>query len=249
MSPRRYRALYARLLRFYPKPYRDRFAEGMEQTFHDLLRDRAGRGRGLAGCALWMFVETAGGVMRENLVALKKPILVVAIATAALLMVPLVAMRFTDEVKWDLADFIFAGVLLFGSGFAFVILARKAAGFSYRAAVAVAVGSSLFLVWTNAAVGLMGSENHPANMLYGIVIAFGVLGAVLARFGANGMARTMLAMALAQVAVPALAAVFWRGIPEPKVLGVTAFFVVLFLLSALLFRVAASRLRRLEVQE
>jgi hypothetical protein len=35
-----YRWLYAKLLRFYPESFRRRFAEGMEQTFHDLCRER-----------------------------------------------------------------------------------------------------------------------------------------------------------------------------------------------------------------
>lgn len=249
MSPTRYRRLYARLLRLYPRAYRERFAEGMEQTFHDLLRDRAARGRGLAGCALWMAVETMGGIVKENLLDLKKPILIVGAATAALLLVPLVAMRFTDEVRWSPLDFVFAAALLFGAGMAFVVVSRRASGFAYRAAVAVAVGASLFLAWANGAVGLLGPENHPANLMYGIVIATGVLGAALARFNARGMSRTMLAMALAQVAVPVLAAAFWIGIPEPKVAGVTAFFVALFLVAALLFRAAGSRPRGLEVQE
>ena len=38
-----------------------------------------------------------------------------------LLLVPLVAMQFTREVRWGLADFIVAGALLFGAGlFSFV---------------------------------------------------------------------------------------------------------------------------------
>src|SRR4029077_16900076 len=35
----RYRNLYAKLLRLYPKPYRERFGEEMEQTFNDICRE------------------------------------------------------------------------------------------------------------------------------------------------------------------------------------------------------------------
>ena len=66
----RYRNLYARLLRLYPKPYRERFGEGMEQTFSDLLRERRDAERGVFAFALWMFVETSAGILRENLGAL-----------------------------------------------------------------------------------------------------------------------------------------------------------------------------------
>lgn len=59
-SIRRYRHWYAQLLRLYSKPYYARFGEGMEQTFNDLLRERAEEERGVLGCALWMFAETSG---------------------------------------------------------------------------------------------------------------------------------------------------------------------------------------------
>jgi hypothetical protein len=63
----RYRHWYTKLLRLYPKPYRERFGEGMEQTFCDLCRERQEAGGGLFGFVLWMFVETSGGVIMENL--------------------------------------------------------------------------------------------------------------------------------------------------------------------------------------
>jgi hypothetical protein len=62
----RYRRWYRELLRFYSKPHRERFAESMEQTFHDVCRERANDGHGLLGFVLWMFVETAAGILREN---------------------------------------------------------------------------------------------------------------------------------------------------------------------------------------
>src|SRR4026209_2458574 len=52
---RRCRNWYAKLLRLYPKPYRERFGEGMEQTFNDLCRERLKTERGLFSLALWMF--------------------------------------------------------------------------------------------------------------------------------------------------------------------------------------------------
>src|SRR5262245_50830210 len=65
-SIRRYRSCYAKLLRLYPKHYRARFGEGMEQTFNDLCRERVKAQRGIFGFALWMFGETALGIIREN---------------------------------------------------------------------------------------------------------------------------------------------------------------------------------------
>ena len=63
---RRYRNRYAKLLRLYPKPYRERFGEAMEQTFNDLCRERAKTERGLFGFALWTFFETSAAIIREH---------------------------------------------------------------------------------------------------------------------------------------------------------------------------------------
>ena len=60
------RSWYAKLVRLYPKAHRDRFAEEMQQTFHDLCRERVQAGRGLFGFALWIFGETSAGIIREN---------------------------------------------------------------------------------------------------------------------------------------------------------------------------------------
>jgi hypothetical protein len=63
---RRYRNWYAKLLRLYPKPYRERFGESMEQTFHDLCRERVKAERELFSFALWTFFETSAAIIREN---------------------------------------------------------------------------------------------------------------------------------------------------------------------------------------
>ena len=122
----------------------------------------------------------------------------VALATALLLLVPLVAMQFTDEVRWDLADFVVAGALLFGAGLTYQLLARRTDNLAYRVAVAVAVLAALVLVWANLAVGLIGSEDNPANLMYLGVLAVGIVGAVAARFQPRGMARALFAMASAR---------------------------------------------------
>jgi CDP-diglyceride synthetase len=63
----RYKRWYAKLLRFYPKPYRERFGEGMQQTFNDLCRERYNAGSGLSGFVLWMFTDTVAGIIKENI--------------------------------------------------------------------------------------------------------------------------------------------------------------------------------------
>jgi len=247
---RRYRGWYAKLLRLYSKPFYERFGEGMEQTFSDRLHERAKEGSGLSGCALWMFAETTKGLVRENMTPIMvhhKNILRIGLATALLLLLPLVAMQFTDEVVWDSADFVVAGVLLFGAGLTYELVARNLGSVAYRVAVGIAVAAALILVWINLAVGLIGSESHPANLMYSGVLAVGVIGTVIARFHPRGMARALFATAFAQALVPIIALIVWKpGVGTMEgvvgivgVFSVNAVFVLLFFLSAGLFRTAA----------
>jgi len=163
-------------------------------------------------------------------------------AAACLLLLPAVAMRFTDEVDWGAEDFIVMGVMLAAACGSYELATRLSGGRSYRAASAVAIAGGFLLVWVNLAVGMIGSEDHPANLLYAGVLTVGLVGAVFVRFRAGGMARVTVAMAVAQMLV-ALAAVAagWGApySPPAEVLGVSALFAVPWLMSAALFRHAA----------
>lgn len=167
----------------------------------------------------------------------------VALATAFILLLPFLAMQFTEEVAWDLADFAVAGVLLFGAGLTYELAARTAAGnIAYRAAIGVAVAAALILVWVNLAVGLIGAEDNPANLMYFGVLAVGIVGAIVARFRPRGMAVALFTMALAQVLVAVIALISGLGHPwsEPlEILFLNGFFVFLFTGSAWLFWRAA----------
>jgi hypothetical protein len=239
----RYRRAYAKLLRVYSKPYYERFGDEMEQTFNDLLRERAGEKRGLFGYALWMFVDTSVGIIKENstLITIRqKNMIRIVLATAFILLIPAVAMQFTDQVVWNLADFAIAGALLLGAGLTYELVARDGPN-AYRAAVGLAVAAALILVWVNLAVGLIASEESPANLLYGGVLVVGIIGAIIARLRPHGMARALFATALAQVLVPVIALMIWK--PEVssaaelmRVFGMNVFLAMLFVLSALLFR-------------
>ena len=171
-----------------------------------------------------------------------------ALVTAFLLLIPLVAMQFTKEVNWSFFDFVFATMLVFGTGLAYQLVASRATTTAFRLGVGVALAAAFLLIWVNGAVGLIGSEDNPANLLYAGVLAVAGLGALLARFRPRGLARAMAAAAVAQVAVPLLALLIWRPwsatADEPwrtaQVVGVTVLFVGLWGGAALLFRWAAA---------
>ncbi len=170
---------------------------------------------------------------------------IAAWATAAiLLLLPLFAMQVTNEVAWDLADFVFAGVLIVGVGVAYELTVRMTGNTPYRAAVAVALAAAFILIWINLAVGIIGTEDNPANLMYGGVLVVGIIGAVIARFRPDGMARALFAAALAQAVVAAIALI--AGMQSPvspaiEILGLNGFFAALWLGSAWLFRKAARK--------
>ena len=164
------------------------------------------------------------------------------IAIGLILLTPLIAMRFTEAVQWTGRDFGVMAALLVGVYVMFELLARMSGIPQYRWGVAVAMGASLLLVWVNLAIGIIGSEDNPANQLYLIVLAVGVGGALLARFRPRGMARATAGMAVVQavIGVIALAA---RLDTRPQVMIMNALFVGMFVGASLLFGRAAERER------
>ena len=163
-------------------------------------------------------------------------------AAGLILLLPLVAMQFTEEVNWTVADFAFMAVLILAVGIPLEITVRKATQRTYRLAVAVALFTAFFLVWANGAVGIVGSESNQINILYWGVLVVGLVGAVVARFRAQGMAAAMAVMAIAQAAIALGAIVAGAGGPQSGPLEITlvnGMFVALWLLSASLFQRAA----------
>jgi uncharacterized membrane protein YgdD (TMEM256/DUF423 family) len=81
----------------------------------------------------------------------------ILIGTAAILLVPLVAMRFTREVNWGLLDFAVAAVLLAGTGSLYVLLTHKLRTAPQRRLVGGGLLLTLLLLWAELAVGVFGS--------------------------------------------------------------------------------------------
>jgi hypothetical protein len=262
----RYRRWYRKLLRFYMRPYRDRFAEGMEQSFNDLCRERARAGKGLGGFVLWMFVETSAGIIRENLrstIMQNKNVLRIALGTGCLLLVPLLGNLFMGW-NWPWFAFPVWGAVLFGTGLTFELIARKGGTTAYRVAIGVACATGFVLLFINAAVGIIG--DGPVNLLYLGVLAVGFVGALIAGFEARGMALALLATAVAQMLVPIVALVIWKAgwqdllldpnSPHPPfhpgvgpVFGLNGVFAALWVGSALLFRHAAGPWSKIRGEE
>jgi len=162
---------------------------------------------------------------------------------AGLLIIPAIAMRFTKEVHWTASDFIFAGVVLIGSGAIAELAVRASGAWSYRFGAGLAVLATVLLLWINGAVGIIGSENHPANLLYLGVILAAFVGAVASQFRARGLSLSMASAALIQAAIGIVAVLRGWGEgsenwPRP-VIVLSIIFGLIWLASAALFRRAA----------
>lgn len=86
-----------------------------------------------------------------------KRLITIVFTVALLLLIPLIATQFTDEVNWTLFDFVVAGVLLFGTGLMCEFVIRKVNKTGLRIAICVALLAILLLIWAELAVGILGT--------------------------------------------------------------------------------------------
>jgi hypothetical protein len=145
---------------------------------------------------------------------------------------------------WSPADFIVAGAIFAIVGGTFELAVRVSGNAWYRAGAAIALAAAFLLVWINLAVGIIGSENNPLNLMFFGVIAAALVGSIIGRFNAAGMARAMAVAATIQGLIGIGVFILGPGADEPTgALGFVAlieFFALMWLLSAWCFRRAAS---------
>jgi len=154
---------------------------------------------------------------------------------AALILGPAVAMQITPEVNWTASDFVFAIVMLGGVGLAYELAVRASGSTAYRAGAAVALGAGLLLLWANAAVGIVGSEDEAINLWFDLVPLLALFAAIGARFRPEGMETAMMATAGAQIVVGIILQAYGHF-----AWVVTAVWCAAWLVSAHLFRKGAA---------
>jgi hypothetical protein len=81
----------------------------------------------------------------------------IIITVAIILLIPLVAMQFTEEVNWNLFDFMVMGALLLGTGLIGDFLIRKVKKIEYRVLLLIGLVASFLLIWAELAVGIFGT--------------------------------------------------------------------------------------------
>lgn len=120
----------------------------------------------------------------------------------------------------------------------------KSATTYYRLGAATAVGAALFLVLGIGALGIIGAGGRP-DRIYLVAPLVGLVGAIVVRLRARGMAWALAATAVAMVAATVVAIVAgWHereGASLLDIIGLTLMYAGLFGASAWLFHRSADR--------
>jgi len=153
-------------------------------------------------------------------------------------------MQFTNEVQWNEA--IAYGVILLAVGGIYESWQwLRICNRTYRIAFGVGLAGIFLLGWVSGAVGIIGSENQPVNLMYWAIPVIGLIGSLISRFKPRGMALTLFIVAFVQFMVPVVALIIspevsWGNAGVIGVFVTNSIFAVIFVVSALLFRNAST---------
>lgn len=149
-------------------------------------------------------------------------------------LLPIIAKQFTDEVQWTTMDHLFWFFLLGIPGLFVDIVSRMTTNWFYRGGVVIGLATSFVITWANLAVGIVGNEENPVNLIFFGVVAIAMLGSPLVGFKAARL-RWVFYLAAAAQALTALVALQ----AEPFVLVFCGVTTALWLTAATLFGQAA----------
>ena len=189
MTPERVAKLVARWVRLYtrdvPGPLAQRRIEEIDADLHDHIEHERAAGvgdgriaaavagrmvRGLAADLAWRGRAIARPSTRKDQNTMsthtRRSVLRVGLVTGLVLLIPLVGMQFSEEVNWTVGDFVFAAILLAGTGFLIEVAIRRPDNLAYKAAaVMIAI----------AAILLGEADDAPGLVLFGLVVIVGTL--------------------------------------------------------------------------
>lgn len=86
-----------------------------------------------------------------------KRLIIILTSIVILLMIPLIAMQFTNKVDWSAFDFAILGILLFATGLSCEFVMRKLKTIQNRLIICGFILFALFLIMAELAVGVFGS--------------------------------------------------------------------------------------------
>ena len=87
-----------------------------------------------------------------------KRLVILLISAALLMLLPFIAMQFSNEVNWSIFDFMVMGSLLFGTGLISELVLRKINKKRHRIILFLAIAAMFLLIWAELAVGILGTS-------------------------------------------------------------------------------------------
>jgi hypothetical protein len=176
----------------------------------------------------------------RHLLVRHKSIVRAALVTVGFMLIPLCGALYIDDWHWGWRGFVVVGAFVFSFALAYELAVKGMSNKSYRFAMGLAMATALVLSWMNFVLAV---DVRLGNFMYLGVVVVGLVGAAIARLTARGMALALAGMTIAQILVPVIGLVVWKTGVAPAaavpVIRLNAVFIVLFAISALLFRRAA----------
>lgn len=86
-----------------------------------------------------------------------KRLIIILIAIAVLLLIPFVAMQFTNEVFWTSYDFVIMGILLLIIGLLCELVMRKVSKTKHIIFLCIGLIVIFLIIWAEMAIGIFGS--------------------------------------------------------------------------------------------
>ena len=86
-----------------------------------------------------------------------KSLYIILIAVAILLLIPLIAMQFTNEINWTIFDFVVMGILLLITGLLCEFVLRKVTKTKHKIALCLVILLAFIIVWAELSVGVFGT--------------------------------------------------------------------------------------------
>jgi hypothetical protein len=162
--------IYAFLISLYPADFKEEFGDELLYVFSETLRDANTRSQQKNDFGIWsrtlvdwvtsLFIQhlrqLRGGnnMNADNQITSGKYFSRLALGIGIILLIPFIAMRFTDQVDWGLFDFIVAGLILQSTGSLIWIVNRTLETRSKRVGAGIAIFLGMIWVWMELAVGI-----------------------------------------------------------------------------------------------
>ena len=122
-------------------------------------------------------------------------------AAAALLALPAIAMRVSDDVAWSSGDFIVAAALLLMLGLAVEGAVRLRKDRAMAAGTLLAGLAAFLTAWLNGAVGIIGNEGEPINLGFYALLLAALFASIVAWFRPSVLKWIFAVVAAGQIAL------------------------------------------------